>query len=339
VASSPYSEGSDSGHVRSDRRIHGFDWLRVIGVAAVVGIHCFYTDRALSWLPRNFSFAVPCFVLMAAFLSARELDAGKTGVAFLKHRFARLLPAFLAWTSIYVFARWAGGSIHPSVTDWIEYLFLGASALHLYFIPMILYFGAVLVLVMHAGRHRGLALLAALAGAMLLQRMHLPGFHLASPEANAFPFYFVHNLPYLFAAALLFEVLGKWRQAGGLRGLKGAVAALACAGAAWYCWTHPLPGQGLAPFQDFARNIFLFLAFLFRPLRTPAWVAALASISYGVYLCHHLVIEGLLHFERFVHLPSNTAWVTVSRFACGLVLSAGLSFLLSRHRFTAWLVR
>jgi peptidoglycan/LPS O-acetylase OafA/YrhL len=93
------------------------------------------------------------------------------------------------------------------------------------------------------------------------------------------------------------------------------------------------------PFQDIARNTFLFLAFLFLPVRTPPWVAALASISYGVYLCHHLVIEGLLHFERFARLPSNTAWVTVSRFACGLVLSAGLSFLLSKHRFTAWLVR
>jgi peptidoglycan/LPS O-acetylase OafA/YrhL len=321
-------------------RIDGFDVLRVICVGAVVGIHCFYTDRDLSWVPKNLSFAVPCFVLMAMYLSERQLCGKRSRREALGHRLSRLLPAFLAWTFIYVLARWSIGSVQPSFSDWVEYVLLGASALHLYFIPMILCYSLVQVMLSRSPGYRAAGALAGLLMAVLLQYQRLPNFPFDSPEAKAFPFYFVHNLPYLFAAILLFRLCEpSFRRRYLWSGTARWTWATVCGSVSCLLWFGPIFSGSQGLFHGLALNTFLFLTFLFWPMRTPRWLLTLASVSYGVFLSHHLVIEGLLHLERFAHLPSQSGWVTVSRFACGLFLSAGFCLLLSKDRRTAWLVQ
>ncbi len=125
--------------MRRIQSVKGFDLLRTICIAAVIGIHClehYHFNRVVE----NLSFAVPCFVMMSVYFSAYQLNKGGSRWYFFKKRAFRLFPAFLTWTLIYAAARFIdGGNVNLfSVKEWLRLFFCGSAALHLYFIPMIL---------------------------------------------------------------------------------------------------------------------------------------------------------------------------------------------------------
>lgn len=322
--------------------ISGFDALRVIAVAAVIGIHDFYTDPSLRTVVRNFSFAVPCFVMVAVYLSAKSVFVRSSGKVFMKSRLVRLLPAFLAWSGAYVLARWIKGSIGiSSFSAWAQYIFLGASAVHLYFIPMLLYYSLILIALPRAAAARMAVCTAGLCGAVWVRYVGIPHFELGSSEANVFPFYFFFNLPYLFLGVLVYDSIGsedslQW-ACGSCR--REYLLFFALALAAIMLWCMPAKGRLWIEIRLILRDSLIFLSFIFWPVQSPKWLKALAGVSFGIYLCHHLFIEALLPIEGYLHLPTSSTWVTLSRFLICIAVSAGLCLFLVKHERTSWLVK
>lgn len=321
------------------KRIPGLDLLRLLAVIAVVGIHALHTDPALRTLSRNLSYAVPCFVLMAIYLSCNVIDKGKPCVVFLTGRIARLVPAFFAWSLIYVAARGLDGNIHRIGFSQIGgYLFFGAAALHLYFIPLILYYSLGSILLPGGVFGRVAVCLLALIASICLQFGKIPAVRLGSAEADAFFFYFVYNLPYLFVGVLLFDLVERSFLSEPLHRYSWA-AAILCGVGAIAAWYFPPADPKFATLQRIVRDSMLFLTFRFSDFKVPAWALALSGVTFGIYFVHHLLIEGLLRMEGAFGFVSSSYSVTLTRYIVGAGLSAAVCLWLSRNRLTAWLVR
>ncbi len=321
------------------KHINGFDLLRIISITAVVGIHSFFTDLSLTSLVRNLSFAIPCFVLIAVYLSVRHINNDGSRINFLKRRAVRLMPAFLVWTAIYVIARLINGGIaNPSLYDFAGYLFLGSSALHLYFIPMIYYYSVLLIFIPKPIGFRLPICLIGLFAATWLRYAGIPAFHFGTPEADAFPFYFLYNLPYLFLGIVLFDLIEqstfseKTSNHSGLFSLIFGFSSLAF-------WFGPQLFNITIPVQDIIRDTFLFLTFLFLPADIPEWMTNIATVIFGVYLSHHLILEGLLWLETLVGFDSSTTLITIMRFAVAIISLTAFCIILGKSKRTAWLVR
>jgi peptidoglycan/LPS O-acetylase OafA/YrhL len=316
--------------------IYGFDYLRLVSVAAVLGIHTFSTAGGLRDISQQLSFAVPCFVLMAAYLSCHSVQKGRP--RFMPQRVRRLAPAFLAWTVVYLAARIAHGGIGvPSFSDVTTDLFFGAGALHLYFVPMILYYSAMILILPRSRLPRVSICTFSFCAAVLLRFYGIPVLRLGSPEADAFPFYFFYNLPYLFAGVLLFDWIEKNRDAW-FHHHAGYFSLLSGAGALWV-WVLPANISSFVYVQYILRDVLLFLAFRFLPFRSPKWLSVAASLTLGVYLSHHLILEGLKLLEEKLGMQTFEITVTLLRYGTGVVLSLALCYLLAHMRRTAWLVR
>jgi peptidoglycan/LPS O-acetylase OafA/YrhL len=317
--------------------IHGFDLLRIVSITAVVGIHALHTDPQLAEFNRNFSFAVPCFVLMAVYLSERSLQSGER--FFLWRRVVRLLPAFLAWTGLYVIARWwIGGIPGPSIQSIAQFIFLGSAALHLYFIPMLIYYSFGVAALPKSNRLRVTFSVLGLCVAFLIRYSGTPDIQLGSSEADAFPVYFIYNLPYLFIGILLFHVSECSAAANWIRKRAVYLACLCAIGTA-ILWSVPHVDPLWIPVQDVVRDTLLFLTFLFLPYGMPRGAVVLSSVSFGIYLSHHMVLEGLMRVETLLALVSSDFMVTLARYAVGLLISACTCVLVARSKTTAWVVR
>ena len=57
--------------MKNIQSIEGFDLLRIICIAAVIGIHCL-EHRFFNRIVENLSFAVPCFVMLSIYFSANN---------------------------------------------------------------------------------------------------------------------------------------------------------------------------------------------------------------------------------------------------------------------------
>ena len=296
-------------------------------------------DRNLIWLVRNFSFAVPSFVLMSIYLSAKRVNKDESQWHFLRRRAVRLMPAFLVWTAIYAIARWADGGIEaPSLVGCIEFFFFGSVALHLYFIPMIFYYTIAIVALPATTGLRVPICLIGLFGAILLRYADIPAIHWGTPETDAFPFYFLYNLPYLFMGILLFDLIERSSVSQHFTNRVGLVS-LACGMGTLVLWAGPYFYPRFLPLQNIGRDTLLFLTFLFWPVGVPRWGISIAAGSFGVYLSHHLWVEGFLRLEAYMGLVSGTTGVTFLRFFVCLIVAMSFSFLLGKDKRLAWLVK
>jgi peptidoglycan/LPS O-acetylase OafA/YrhL len=318
--------------------IGGFDILRTTAVIAVVGIHSFFPDPHLASLVRNLSFAIPCFVLIAVYLSARQIN-GSPSVPFLKKRLLRLVPGFFVWTAIYFIARSIDGNIaNISLQTVAEYIFLGSAALHLYFVPMIFYYSILLIIM---PRPTGIRLGICFTGlfiALWLRSTGVTSLHFGNPEADAFPFYFIYNLPYLFIGILIFDLTERTPCFLNAPSRSRFITAVFGCGSLLF-WILPTIFPVLVPEQEVARNVFLFLTFLSWPFDIPMWINNIASVTFGIYLSHHLIVEGLLRVEGFLQFNSDATNITITRFIVATVLAIALCMWLRKSRQTIWLVR
>jgi surface polysaccharide O-acyltransferase-like enzyme len=315
--------------------IPGFDLLRLAALLAVVGIHCSFTNATAGGLAAYLSFAVPSLVMLSVYLSGERLPSGKPPFPYVWLRAKRLLPAFAAWTMVYVAMRMGGGRLTaPTAQEALAYLLLGSAALHLYFVPMIFYFAVIQSLLNWTGPLNGPLAAVGFAISLWLQQHPpaVPG--LGSPEANAFPLYCIRNLPFLFAGILFSRLLGLKRIAGWGNITKACLSTLFMA-LFCYLWLRP----GIFPWHNVWRDMALFLGALFFPLSVSEGLKRLSAVGFGIYLCHHLLVEGLLRAEDLLRLDSGWLWVTASRFVLTAVFSAALSLALAKKRWTEWLVR
>jgi len=321
-----------------DTYIGGFDILRTAAVIAVVGIHSFFSDPHLASVVNNLSFAIPCFVLMTIYLSVRQINESSP-VHFLKKRIVRLIPGFFAWTAIYVIARSIDGNIkNISLQTVAEYIFLGSAALHLYFVPMIFYYSISLIIIPRPKAIRLSICFAGLFIALWLRSMGVTSLHFGNPEADAFPFYFIYNLPYLFIGVLIFDLIERTPCFLNAPSNSRFITAIFGCGSLLF-WFLPTIFPVLVPEQEVARNVFLFLTLLSWPFDIPMWINKIASVTFGIYLSHHLIVEGLLRVEGFLQFNSDATNITIIRFIVATVLAIALCMWLRKSRQTVWLVR
>jgi peptidoglycan/LPS O-acetylase OafA/YrhL len=318
------------------RRIDGLDVLRTVAILAVVVIHTPHSDTALPGLRHSLTFAVPVLTMIAAYLSLYSLARLQSRKTFLRRRLERLVPAFLAWTGIYVTIRLIAGSIYPlSTPKVLGYLFLGASSLHLYFIPLIIYYTIGATALPTARALRMLICVGCLLGALALNHLGSPRLNLGSPEADAFPYYFISNLPYLFLGLLLFDLVES-RGTGSFLDRNSGIAFLLCALAVPLLWLSGLPSAN--PVARLACYGFLFLAFRFWSFGTNRFFSVISGMSYGIYLSHHLFLEGVGRIEMLFLDTTDAPTATLVRFGVGLLVTTLFCLLASRRKQTAWLV-
>jgi peptidoglycan/LPS O-acetylase OafA/YrhL len=130
------------------RRIDGIDLFRGIAAFAVVILH---SDEVIKVSPQgwafflNFSaFAVPFFLATSFYLLVDKIGNSSQLIKW-PDRFSRLLTPYVFWSAVYLgikilqfFLKKQPHKIQVLLEKWPELIFLGQSAFHLYFIPLLI---------------------------------------------------------------------------------------------------------------------------------------------------------------------------------------------------------
>ncbi|MCP4110850.1 MAG: acyltransferase [Desulfobacteraceae bacterium] len=320
------------------QHINGFDLLRIISVTAVIGSHTLYTESGPLQILKHLSFAVPCFVMMAVYLSLGYFNnKSESWQYFLRKRATRLIPAFLVWTAIYVTARWVTGSIDfPSLNIWVEYFLLGAAALHLYFIPLIFYYSVILVIINKSDWFQLPASFIGLLVSVCLQHK-IPTIRFTTPEANAFPYYFIHNLPYLFIGIFFFYLIEKNNTLKQYSTNLANYITLIFGACTIIIWFIPdMISKNIHSYQ-IIRDSFIFLTFRFCIIDIPKWLISVTNVSFGIYLSHHLIFQGLFMLKKQTGIFLTTTWSVLIYFVVGMSITIGFNILLGKIKQIRWM--
>jgi surface polysaccharide O-acyltransferase-like enzyme len=307
------------------RRLLGIDLARGLAAYGVVVIHSLgkpeRTLAAEEFVVVFIGFAVPFFLATSLYLSAGKLlAAGPRG--FLRGRVERLVVPYLVWTAVFVAFRCllytASGrteDLRALVGSPLPLLLLGESSAQLYFVPLLLVAEVVTVaLVVVLGerlRRPSVGVPLALAGlalsaidplrqASVLKDPRVPdlarvGWTLAAD--------LLWCLPYVFLAFLLQHPASRRRVAS----IRPSVVPLLVVG----LLAIDLLGlvKPLDPyFPAGLREVLvafgtLAVAIAASPaVRLSRWLESLALCTFGIYLMHPLVTEGL---ERLVGRAVN----------------------------------
>lgn len=276
-------------------RLAGFDILRGLGAFAVVWIHACDTSSLARRLTSFTGFAVPCFVMMSFFLLQRKI-LGTPKESFVRRlwpRVTRLAPAYLGWTAIYLLARVVkhavvgGGALE---VEWLSWLLLGAASYQLYFVPALIY-GSILFLPLMmwgalAKRRWGISMSMAVSAILLVSTLWIA--RLAPYQRLPFELRQMVGLAWMVPLAAGMAMLAPL----GIRlGWPGKMVACVVGGT--------LFGLGVAGWFKGAAYVLAVTGSLFGlslirfDVRLPVWLSRLSVLSFGIYLCHGLFVEGL----------------------------------------------
>lgn len=132
---------------------HSIDFLRVIAIMSVVGIHTSIVTlqesnhniteftSTLFW-NQALRFAVPVFFIITGFLAEANYHKYESYWHYFQKRLAKILLPYVFWSSIYYYFIYR---VH--YMNFIEALLTGEAAYHLYFIPTLLVYYAIYPLV------------------------------------------------------------------------------------------------------------------------------------------------------------------------------------------------
>ena len=321
--------------------VHGFDWLRVAGIAGVVWIHgCDTNALARRWSSLA-AFAVPVFVLMSFFLVQRSLlNHGATAPlpALLRRRFARLLPAYLVWSLAYLLIRWLKHRFLGSQTEALNplsALLSGGASYQLYFVAALIYWSPfALPLALLNARLAGDRLAGAvignavLGGGLLLAAAWLRHWHTFPPHL------------FLLQQMVAFSGFVPLGMAGALWVHRRTPSPLllrigVAAGLTGVVWLFAGPVGSIALVSSLAFFVWGMFACV---SPAPAPVRAVAAWSYGIFLVHGFFLEGLQLLFARASLPLPTLGGTVTVIVLAFLLSCLLCALLNRIPRLRWLV-
>lgn len=312
-------------------KYYGIDLLRGIAAFGIVGCHLSLGPRTGGgeWMTALCNFNVGLFAAIAGFLMS--FKGG--GLEYVKKRAGRLLPTYLGWTAIYVVATAIydlsvdGGCLdarYYRVSNWINVLFFGSAAAHLWFL-VCLFYGQVVL--------QGVDKM--MAGAKITEQMRkalFAGLSLGMLAISCMG----GNWWCLYPARLMaFLLLGY-----GLKGLKvnrrwglGIVTVIMLI-------VHLL-GRGVLPgfVRDYMLSIPVLMLFAngeWKESRISTWLAA---TSMGVYLIHPLFARGVSFGLTRMLPPPYNAWIVVGEWVVVWMLALGLVALMQKMPMTARWVR
>lgn len=288
----------------------------------------------------RFSFAVPVFVMMAFALMFRHSSAKRITPAtgMVAKRFRRLVPAYVAWSAIYMAARvakhhWLAST--PLQVDWPSVLFLGGASYQLYFLPAMLLWTLAIAPVW--GLLQGTRRPGVVGGLLILSGMAAVAVCLqwTPPDLP-----FAHHLRVLSPYVLL--------------GLGSGLVLLRTRGAPYFSAGAAILGIAtatvliLAPVaQDprfvlaiftLANLLLLGACFLVPPTWSSQSVARIAECTFGIYLCHGLFVEGgQVLLARIGYSSPTLSMVSLFTLAV-FVVSLAVTAFLGRSPQTRWLV-
>lgn len=327
------------------------DLMRLVASFGVITIHCAPRTSGADFVCDLFSnVCVPFFLLSSLVLFWREAAADGASGHALRRRVPRLLLPYLSWSAIYLAARGlkfllSGQSLHTlfNAEEAPALLFCGGAAVQLYFLPVLL-LGLVLAWALQhvlprkkTARTACLAALAA-AGAVLL----LAPSSIADLLAGV-------RLPH--AAVLYLDWLG-W--------LLAPVASAALLAEGWpQIRAHALSGWAVLAlatladvllvaqvvphawrFHSFVLAVLLVVAAerLRRPFPASEFTGLVLRSGFGIFLVHHLVLEGIELFSQRTGRAWSEPYSLLSLIlVCGATFVVSLAFTLvvSRQRLLA----
>lgn len=277
--------------------------------------------------------AVPIFLLLA-FMSLHPRTSGQRDTsAIIASRFRRLAPAYLFWTVVYGALKIASGGGHGPERI-AEYVLLGASAAHMYFLPLLLALTALLPLWLALARRPWLGLAACVAlplGASYA--LDLSG--TTGPWSQA-ALGLLGSAVYALAALTLVEWWGAWEPperwrrptlvlASGLALVAGA--ALTGQAVAEAAAAASLPAPLLVRVARVAFPIAVTCALLSSRARLPPQTIGLGPLVFGVYLVHPFVAK--LALAPLTRIPLLAAHqVALGPLVAPIVLAASLCLVL-----------
>ncbi|MBL0927311.1 MAG: acyltransferase [Phycisphaerales bacterium] len=356
------------------RRILGVDAGRVVASVATVWLH---TVRSPELKPFGVfgKFAVPYFNFVAAMFLVESIERHpeRRWRDYIRDRLLRLYVPFVVWAMVYYGLtqgnRVLGGVVVPSIQsgtlrldlvpaiDWApfipSFLWVGPFA-HLWYLPSLTVWCAVAFLLIRAvlGKRElelGLALACCIMGVEMVSRAE-PAW-IASMRSSS-EIWIRHSsylmernwarLPsFLWGMALALVIRGKpdsfrlniWTSIAG-----GVLAGSCLAYTLWY--GERIPNQPYGQhnlLENLAGFGFLVVALGPWPERLVRWAAPLGALTFGVYLCHMMFIEGFHQIREYFGQPPR--WyhgLTI------VILSTALSYLLvsrlRRWRWSRWMV-
>ncbi|MDB6134138.1 MAG: hypothetical protein JWM59_2381 [Verrucomicrobiales bacterium] len=276
------------------------DAARTIAAWGVIAIHVPYeTWGAKAFNQIFWPTCVPFFYVagLVFFIKSVKLD---NVPGLLQKQWARLMIPYICWTVIYLALRLAKGILthDPPKIEWVAALFYGASAVHLYFLPMLLIFQALalsLILISKGqGRLKGQGV-AILVIALIV----FSGGYFRKYYDKGSTGYFLAVAMYLSAGFLFASRMknGRMAKGWGLAGLAIWVAAVAMNFKGWRLTVLDcpllLPFGGIGFFMLAASDLFQLRANRFTPF---------LGLSYGIYLSHVIFQEFFeFAFAKFAH--------------------------------------
>lgn len=315
-------------------------WIEVAKTIAIFGVVLVHMgpDQPDAVTVTNFFavYSVPFFLTLSLYFFWRNILANSYQENSIRDwmrfiRFDRLVLPYLSWTAIYLAARFMKHKMNGSDfdVDWINVLFFGGSAVQLYFIPLLIFFqiiGGAIYFLVKAYERKKVPLISIgvlIAFICLGELTRYSGF---LGFSNGF---FEKSLAYLSVSFILI-LMERWRVDGWNR----VNLALGLLGGLYFIFFN-LTGLGYK-FGIFYLPIVTFLLAIFLlglpGLRMPSYINVVLQASFGVYLMHHLIIEGVeVVFLRFgiALAPYSLA----DKLICGsLVMMVSVLFVLAIRR-------
>lgn len=282
------------------QRNYAVDAVRLVAIFGVVMIHLAASTPAAGSLTEMFHFfAVPYFLLISIYFFIHRIGA-LPAPGFADLRWDRILTPYVVWTLIYTGLHLLKLRVQgrPPEFDALTTLFFGGGAVQMYFLPTLLFYQALVLVVIllprsSADRWAALGLAAVAAGyACALVR----GGHARLPDL-------LQNIVFYTATPFLLKRLQD-RPAGRRVNVVVGWLVVGFILASAYLGRPAIPMDGgTALFISGYGVTALALNARFRPV-APAW-NILLTCSYGIYLAHVMFLESFeVAAKKFGFVPT-----------------------------------